>query len=81
MERKLTARQYDVLEGVTGGLRNAEIAAKLGITERTVKAYVGQLFLIFDVFNRTALTAKALQTDRGVKGSFKGIEPKVIALK
>ncbi|MBV9401093.1 MAG: response regulator transcription factor [Bryobacterales bacterium] len=37
------------------GLRNSEIAKAIGLRERTVKAYISQLFLIFDVTNRTEL--------------------------
>lgn len=37
------------------GLRNAEIADQVDMTERTVKGYVSRLFLIFDVTNRTEL--------------------------
>ena len=51
----LSGRQLTVLRLVCKGVRNAEIAAYMGLTERTVKGYVKQLFLIFDVDNRTEL--------------------------
>ena len=57
---RLNQRQLDVLHMVCKGLRNAEIAHQLGISERTVKGYVGQLFLIFDVTNRTELVGSRL---------------------
>lgn len=52
---ELNARQTDVLRFVCKGLRNREIADLMGLKERTVKGYVAQLLLIFDVTNRTEL--------------------------
>lgn len=52
---RLNARQYDVLLLLMKGLRNAEIGEQLRLSERTVESYVSQLFLIFDVTNRTGL--------------------------
>ncbi|MEQ1949165.1 MAG: helix-turn-helix transcriptional regulator [Bryobacteraceae bacterium] len=51
--KTLNARQLDVLHLLCRGLRNREIANHLGISERTVKWYVSQLFVHFDVTNRT----------------------------
>jgi len=51
----LSQKQRDVLELCAKGLHNAEIGRALGISERTVRGYIGQLFLIFDVSNRTEL--------------------------
>jgi DNA-binding CsgD family transcriptional regulator len=51
----LNARQLEVLGLLCKGLRNIEIAGQLGLSERSIKAYVGQLFLIFDASNRTEL--------------------------
>jgi two-component system nitrate/nitrite response regulator NarL len=53
--KRLNARQKDVLRLVCKGLRNSEIASVIGLRERTVKLYVSQLFMIFDVTNRTEL--------------------------
>lgn len=52
---RLNERQRDVLFLLCKGLRNAEIAQQLRLSERTIKWYVSQLFLIFDVTNRTEL--------------------------
>jgi DNA-binding CsgD family transcriptional regulator len=43
--RRLNLRQQEVLLLIIKGLRNAEIGASLGLSERTVKAYVSQLLL------------------------------------
>jgi DNA-binding CsgD family transcriptional regulator len=51
----LNTKQTEVLLLVCKGLRNSDIAKALGLKERTIKAYMAQLFLIFDVTNRTEL--------------------------
>lgn len=59
--QRLNQPQSDVLQLVCKGLRNAEIARQLGISERTVKGYISQLFLIFDVTNRTELVGMTME--------------------
>jgi len=61
---RLNSRQADVLHSVCKGFRNVEIARQLGISERTVKWYVSQLLLHFDVTNRTELAG--LVTDHDI---------------
>jgi DNA-binding NarL/FixJ family response regulator len=51
----LNSRQSEVLYLLCKGLRNAEIAGQLNLSERTVKWYINQLFEIFQVTNRTEL--------------------------
>jgi DNA-binding NarL/FixJ family response regulator len=53
--RRLTNSHQEILFLISKGLRNAEIASHLGLAERTIKGYVSQLLLIFDVTNRTEL--------------------------
>lgn len=55
ISRHLNQRQQDVLCLVHKGLRNSEIALHLGLSVRTIKGYVNQLFLIFEVTNRAEL--------------------------
>jgi DNA-binding CsgD family transcriptional regulator len=59
--RKLTGRQCEVLLFVAKGLRNGEIAIQLGVSERSIKACISQLFLIFDVSNRTELVGALVE--------------------
>jgi len=59
LDTTLNKRQRDVLLLLCKGLRNAEAAQQLGLSERTVKWYVSELFLIFDVTNRTELVGRA----------------------
>jgi DNA-binding NarL/FixJ family response regulator len=56
----LTDREREVLELVAQGLANKQIARRLGITERTVKAHLTRVFATLGVTDRTqaALWAK-----------------------
>ena len=49
----LTAREVEVLRLVAGGDANKQIARKLGITERTVKAHLTSVFSAIGVASRT----------------------------
>ena len=60
----LTDREREVLAGVARGERNKEIAFRLGITERTVKAHLSSIFNKFGVDSRAAAIAVAAQ--RGI---------------
>jgi two-component system, NarL family, response regulator len=57
----LTGRELQVLELLTTGMRNKEIAARLGISEDTVRAHVKGIFSKFQVHDRTAALAEALR--------------------
>ena len=56
----LTPRELDVLNAVSLGYRNAEIAAKLGISGSTARTHVERLMAKFDCHDRTRLVAIAL---------------------
>ncbi len=49
----LTAREREVLALVAGGLSNKQIARRLGIAEKTVKAHLTSVFQRLDVSDRT----------------------------
>ena len=53
---QLTKREWEVVEGVGRGLRNREIAHALGISERTVKSHLNNIFSKTRVSNRFALS-------------------------
>jgi NarL family two-component system response regulator YdfI len=57
----LTDREREVLIGVARGERSKEIAARLGITERTVKAHLASIYNKFGVDSRAAAIAVASQ--------------------
>lgn len=50
----LSAREEEVLRLVRSGLANKQIASALGITERTVKAHLGNIFRQIGVADRTS---------------------------
>ena len=52
----LTQREREVVEGVGKGLRNREIAHALGISERTVKSHLNNIFSKTHVSSRFALS-------------------------
>jgi NarL family two-component system response regulator YdfI len=57
----LTDRELEVLQGVALGERNKEIAYRLGISERTVKAHLSSIYSKFGVDSRAAAVAIATQ--------------------
>jgi DNA-binding CsgD family transcriptional regulator len=61
--RQLSSRLCETLRLLGRGLQNAEIGRQLGVATRTVKGYIQQLFIIFDVTNRTELLAFTLNSD------------------
>jgi DNA-binding NarL/FixJ family response regulator len=56
----LTPREQTVLEHLGRGLGNKQIAAALGITERTVKYHVSALFTKLGATNRTDAVGRAV---------------------
>lgn len=57
----LSPRQQEVLHYLKEGLTNPEIAVKLGVTERTVKAHCQEVFDRLGARNRTAAVAAAMR--------------------
>ncbi len=55
----LSPRQQQVLHLMAEGLTNSEIGAKLGVTERTIKAYAQELYDKLGVRNRAGAVAEA----------------------
>ena len=53
-EESLSARELEVLRLVAKGLANKQIGRRLGITERTVKSHLGQVFRQLGVPDRTS---------------------------
>lgn len=55
----LSPRELEVLGAVAGGLTNREIAARLFLSEATVKSHLVHAFTKLDVDSRTAAVARA----------------------
>lgn len=66
--RQLTERERDVLKGVFEGLSNKEIAARLTISEGSVKSALQQLFIKTGVRTRSQLVRVALEEYAGAWG-------------
>jgi DNA-binding NarL/FixJ family response regulator len=62
----LTARERDVLDALAQGLPNRAIAARLGISEHTVKFHLASIFGKLGVKTRTGAVRRALR--RGLIG-------------
>ncbi len=58
---ELTKREQEVLAGVARGERSKEIASHLCITERTVRAYLTNIYTKLNVDSRSSAVAVALQ--------------------
>jgi len=56
---KLSSREYEVLQLITKGHTNAEIAEKLFLSLSTIKTHVSNLFTKMEVKNRTQAVEKA----------------------
>jgi len=60
-QRTLTVREQQVLELLSRGMRNKEIASALGITADTTGAHVKSIYAKFGVHDRTAALAEAIR--------------------
>ena len=55
----LTPKQKEVLKHLAKGLQNKEIAAKMDLSDSTVKLHVSGILLRLEVHTRTAAVIKA----------------------
>jgi DNA-binding NarL/FixJ family response regulator len=61
LQEALTARELEVLELLAAGLSNKAIAARLGISDQTVKFHVSSITGKLGVTNRTEAVRRALR--------------------
>ena len=59
----LTKREIEVLKSISAGLLNKEIAINLGISERTVKNHISNIFKKIDVADRTQAAVFAIKNN------------------
>ncbi len=64
----VTRRQKDVLDLLSTGKSNKQIAAELGLTAGTVKMHTSRIFKQLGVSNRTQAVAKYTQMKRDLEG-------------
>ena len=58
---RLTKREHEVLTGLASGARNKEIAAELGVSLRTVRFHVENIYQKLDVQTRTQAARAAIE--------------------
>jgi DNA-binding NarL/FixJ family response regulator len=58
----LTPREVEVLRQIAGGLSNKEIAARLSISEKTVKNHINNILSKLHLYDRTQATLYAIRT-------------------
>ena len=59
--RRLTARESEIVRHVATGLRNAEIAQRLSVTEGTIKTHLNNVFQKLGIRDRVELVLYALR--------------------
>ena len=60
--RQLTRRESEIARKVGIGMPNAEVAARLSLTESTVKTHLNKIFRKLGISNRIQLTRYAIRT-------------------
>lgn len=60
---ELTPREFDVLQLISQGMTNAEIANELFLSEKTVKNYASSIFRKLDVNDRVQAALYAIKND------------------
>ena len=58
---QLSVREIEVLTELVRGSKNSEIATTLGISERTVKAHLANIYMKLGVESRSGAVAVAVQ--------------------
>lgn len=69
--KKLTKRQVEILNLLTYGKTNDEIAEKLMITTHTVKKHLELIFEILEVTSRVQATVAAIKLGYATTDSYK----------
>ena len=64
LDGPLTRREWEIVDGISRGLRNREIARRLKISEKTVKSHVNNIFRKLQVDNRFAVGLYAWEQTR-----------------
>ena len=65
----LSGREADVLEHIAQGLDNAQIAARLGLSEKTVRNHITRVFDKIEVENRSQAIVRAREAGLGTNTS------------
>ena len=68
----LTPRERAVLEGIAQGLDNSEIAASLGLSEKTVRNHITRVFDKIGVEHRYEAIVRAREAGLGINSRLTG---------
>jgi len=60
--KRLTPRESEIVRYVAIGMRNAEVAARLSLSESTVKTHLTNIFQKLGIRDRIELTRYAIKT-------------------
>ena len=55
----MTSRELELLPLIAAGLRNREVASRLGISEQTIRNHLTNIYRKLGTTNRTEMTAEA----------------------
>src|SRR6516165_3681978 len=72
-DQRLTAREHEIARYVAEGLRNAEIAQRLAISESTVKTHLNNIFQKLHLRDRVELALHALRVGPASRASGAGV--------
>jgi DNA-binding CsgD family transcriptional regulator len=72
----LTAREEETVQLLVEGLTSKEIATRMKISPNTVKGFIRLIMVKMNVFTRSGIIGKILETER-MKGNSFGIEKTV----
>jgi DNA-binding CsgD family transcriptional regulator len=73
----LTAREEQTVQLLVEGLTSKEIAARMKISPNTVKGFIRLIMVKMNVFTRSAIIGKILETER-MKGNLLGVEKSAV---
>jgi DNA-binding NarL/FixJ family response regulator len=59
LDSRLTSRELEVVPLIAAGLRNREVASRLGVSEQTVRNHLTNIYRKLGATNRTQMTAEA----------------------
>ncbi len=65
LSQRFTAKEREVMQWLSQGQSNREIASTMGIDEATVKAHLGRMLRKAEVSNRVELTLRSLAEQKG----------------
>lgn len=71
IDEALCEREREIVEFVVHGFSNKEIAARLGISERTVSTHLVNVYEKLDVHSRAELTALVRAADRIIEAGLR----------